>query len=140
MRIEKLKNPGTYSGGQSLRARVAHAISFAEVVNRSHTGGAVSPTAQSIAHFLADAATKCPGYEVRTLLSDNQAVLENGGSVTVGTVQGTASVSGGMLTGVSLPNNTTTVTSGTSLSVDGGTVTLTVTGGSLSASFDSSSH
>jgi len=99
MRIENLKNPGTYSGGQSLRARVAHAISFAETVNRGRTGS-VSPTAKAIADFLADAASKCPGYEVPEL-----------------------------------PPTKAVVETGTVLTVTGGTVTLTVTDGVLSAEF-----
>jgi len=101
MRIENLKNPGTYSGGQSLRARVAHAISFAETVNRGRTNG-VSPTAKAIADFLADAASKCPGYEAPS---------------------------------PELPPTQTVVETGTVLTVTGGTVTLTVTDGVLSAEF-----
>lgn len=87
MRIENLKNPGTYSGGQSLRARVAHAISFAETVNRGRSGSAVSPTAKAIADFLTDAASKTPGY-TGPVLPDNQAIVTSGAelAVTGGTV------------------------------------------------------
>jgi hypothetical protein len=134
MRIENLKNPGTYSGGQSLRARVAHAISFAEVVNKGRTGEDVSPTAKSIADFLADAATKCPGYEAPAPdpLPDNQVILEDGDTVAVGDVDGTAEVADGELVGVNLPANAAVVVSGTEVAVGGVPATLTVTGGALS--------
>lgn len=137
MRIENLKNPGTYSGGQSLRARVAHAISFAEIVNKGRTGEDVSPTAKAIADFLADAASQCPGYEAPAPdpLPANQVVLADGDTVAVGGVDGTAEVADGELVGVNLPANAAAVVSGTQLTVTGGTVTLTVTGGVLSAEF-----
>lgn len=96
MRIDELKNPGTYSGGQRLRAVIAHAISFAETVQRYRVGGGTSPTAKAIADLLADAAAKTPGYA--PVLPSNQAVVTNGQVLTVtgGTV--TLSVVAGVVT------------------------------------------
>lgn len=100
MKASDLKNPGTYSGGQQLRARVAHAISFAETVQRYRPGGTVSPTAKALADFLADAASKVPGYSP------------------------------------ALPGTQAVVTNGQTLAVTGGTVTLTVADGVVTAEYE----
>lgn len=94
MRIEELKNPGTYSGGQQLRARIAHAISFAETVTRYRVGGGTSPSAAAIAALLADAAAKCPGYAgpslpgTQAVVSNGQTLPVTGGTVTLSVVDG----------------------------------------------------
>lgn len=101
MKATELLNPGTYSGSQQLRARVAHAISFAETITRYRDPEAdPAPTAVSLAAFFADAATKTPGYA-----------------------------------GPVLPGTQAVVTSGQTIDVTGGTVTLTVTDGVVSAEY-----
>lgn len=96
MRIDTLKNPGAYSGSQSLRAEVAHAISFAEVISRGRVTPA--PTAVSLAAFLADAASKCPGYEVP--IPDTQVIVSDGQVITLGANTYTFTVVGGVVTNI----------------------------------------
>src|SRR5690606_24143097 len=80
------------------------------------------------------AATKCPGYEAPAPdpLPSNQVILEDGETVAVGDVDGTAEVADGELVGVNLPANAVAVVSGTEVDVGGVPATLTVTGGVLS--------
>ena len=98
MRIDELKNPGTYSGGQQLRARIAHAVSFAETVQRYRVGGGISPSAKAIADMLADAAAKTPGYA--PVLPATQTVVTNAQAVTIGEDTYTFTVAGGVITNV----------------------------------------
>lgn len=98
MRIDELKNPGTYSGGQQLRARIAHAISFAETVQRYRVGGGTSPTAKAIADMLADAASKTPGYApvlpaTQAVVTNGQVIPVTGGTVTITVTAGVVSAS-----------------------------------------------
>lgn len=125
MRIETLKNPGAYSGSQSLRAKVASAISFAEVISRGRETPA--PTAVNLAAFLADAASKCPGYEAPTpVLPDTQVIVEDAVPVTVpinGTsVEITPTVADGELTAI---------TTDAAVVLDGDTPTVSVNGTSV---------
>lgn len=98
MRIDELKNPGTYSGGQQLRARIAHAVSFAETAQRYRVGGGTSPSAKAIADMLADAASKTPGYT--PVLPATQTVVTNGQAVTIGGSTYTFTVAGGVVTNI----------------------------------------
>ena len=101
MRIETLKNPGAYSGSQSLRAKVARAISFAEVISRGRE--TPSPTAASLAAFLADAASKCPGYEAPTPTpAANQVLVTDGDVITVGTTTYTFTIADGEVTAIAV--------------------------------------
>src|SRR5690606_16010548 len=123
----------SYSGGQDLRARVAHAISFAETVTRFRPAGTTSPTAAQLAAFLADAAAKCPGY-AGPPLPDTQVIVSDGAELPVGdgSVDGTIEIADGELVGVNLPANAAVVVSGTEVAVGGVPATLTVAGGELS--------
>lgn len=98
MRIETLKNPGTFSGGQKLRATVARAISFAEVTTASRTDGEPSGFATSLASFLYDAATKTPGYDGPAPIPSNAALVTDGQTFPSGAGTITASVVDGVLT------------------------------------------
>lgn len=101
MRIETLKNPGTYSGSQSLRAKVARAISFAEVISRGREEPA--PTAVSLAAFLSDAASKCPGYEAPSpTLPDTQAVVADGMELTIGSNTYAFTIADGEITAITV--------------------------------------
>lgn len=124
MRIEELKNPGTYSGGQQLRARIAHAISFAETVQRYRSGGGTSPTAKAIADLLLDAAQKTPGYTA-PLPPSGTATLANAATVTVLPATGTtpaqgsatAAVTGNTLSGIRLAATAAVVTNSSTVPV-----------------------
>lgn len=101
MRIETLKNPGAYSGSQSLRAKVARAISFAEVISRGRETPA--PTAVNLAAFLADAASKCPGYEAPTpTLPDTQVIVSDAQVITLGANTYTFTIVGGEITDIAV--------------------------------------
>jgi hypothetical protein len=145
MRIEELKNPGTYSGGQQLRARIAHAVSFAETVQRYRPSGATpaaSPTAKAIADLLLDAAQKTPGYSA-PLPPSGTATVANSGTVTLLPATGTtpaqgsatAAVAGNTLTGLRLPATSAVVTNAQVINVTGGTVTITVANNVVTAAF-----
>lgn len=100
MRIENLKNVGTYSGAQSVRAAVARAISFAEITTKSRPDATPSGFSVNLAAFLYDAATKTPGFEAPASVSAGDAVdlyngdtkLAAGNGTTVRSVDGKLSV------------------------------------------------
>lgn len=101
MRIESLKNPGAYSGSQGLRADVAAAISFAEIISRGRAEPA--DTAKRLAAFLADAASRCPGYVAPPPTpAPTQVLLNNGDVITVGTTTYTFTIAGGVVTAIAV--------------------------------------
>lgn len=135
MRIENLKNVGTYSGAQSVRAAVARAISFAEITTKSRPGATPSGFSVNLAAFLYDAATKTPGFEAPTTVSNGEAVkvLNSAGS---NLLTATVNVSdAGVLTGVKLPATVGVITKATDIPVEGGTVKLTVDKNVIKATF-----
>jgi hypothetical protein len=103
MQDYNLKNPGIDQASQNLRKAAAHAISSLEnVVSLGATPDV------DLSAFFSDAASKTPGY-TGPLLPATQAVVANGGNVTVknsaGTVTktGVATVAANAITGVALP-------------------------------------
>lgn len=103
MQDYNLLNPGIDQVSQTMRKNVAHCISNLEGVVEL---GATPDTDLSL--FLADAATKTPGYTAPTQPA-TQATVSNGGNVPVknsaGTVTktGVATVAANAITGVALP-------------------------------------
>jgi hypothetical protein len=101
MQVTTLLNPGQNPLAQTIRREVARIISQLE-------GADVLGTPEALfAAFLADAASKTPGY-AGPVLPATQVVVSNAGSVPVKnsagskTVTGTATVAAGVLTGVGL--------------------------------------
>lgn len=137
MQASKLLKPGVLSTSERLRREVANAISQVEVA-KAH--GAPGGGAQ-LGAFLADAASKTPDY-AGGVLPATEVVVKHGDTVGVKnsagdvTVNGTLSVSGGVLRGVALPATQALVASG-ALSVaatgSGTHVTITVAGGKITA-------
>lgn len=93
MRIETLKNPGTYINGLQLRSQAAVAISAAEIY-----GSATSK--QELTDFFSDCAVKAGG----SVLPATKAVVASGAAITVpvtGTYVSkiTPTIAGGVITG-----------------------------------------
>lgn len=83
MRIENVPNPGTYSGSQQLRVKVAHAISAVEnAAARSPDGKAA--LAENLYHMFATAAAAVQGLRRAWYTG----LLFNGGGATVTLAQG----------------------------------------------------
>jgi hypothetical protein len=108
MQVITLKNPGLSPLAQTIRKEVARVISQLEDAD---VLGTPEPL---FAAFLAHAATVTPGY-AGPVLPATQAVVSNSGTVTVknsaGSVSkaGTATVAGGVITGVALSASTAIV-------------------------------
>lgn len=138
MQPTDLKFPGDFTHGKTIRREVAHTISQVEIAVQQ--GADVDPT---FAAFLADAATKTPGYTAPALPA-TQAVVANGNSVNVENSAGaldspaTATVAAGVLSGVRLATTKTIVTNGVkvnaaSVTGTGNFATFTVANGVITA-------
>lgn len=101
MQPTDLKFPGDFTHGKTIRREVAHTISQVQIAVQQ--GATVDPT---FAAFLADAATKTPGYTAPALPA-TQAVVANGAKVNAVSVTGTGNfatftVANGVITAIAL--------------------------------------
>ena len=116
MQVTTLKNPGQNPLAQTIRKEVARVISQLEIADVTGT------PETAFSEFLADAASKAPGYV--PVASPTAAIVPNGGTVNVENSAGnldspaTATVAAGVLTGVKLGATKTIVTSGDSINVE----------------------
>lgn len=137
MQVTTLLNPGQNPLTQTIRKEVARVISQLE---NADVLGTPEPL---FAAFLADAATKTPGY-AGPIAGGTNAVVANGGTVNVENSAGnldspaTATVAAGVLSGVKLAATKTIVTSGVKINAvavsgTGNFATITVAGGVITA-------
>lgn len=117
MQTTDLAYPGDFTNGKTIRREVAHTISQIEIAVQQG-----APVDARFAQFLEDAAAKTPGYVAPTLPA-TQVVVSDGGTVNVENSAGaldspaTATVAGGVLTGVKLAATKTILTQGQTVSV-----------------------
>ena len=134
MQSADLKFPGTFTNAGAIRREVAHAISQLEQDT--------NPEA-FLAEFLADAATKTPGYTAPTLPA-TEAIVEDGEAVPVVNSAGTAvagthsaTVTASEVTNIKLAATIAPVASGLVADVTvtgtGTKLALTVAGGKITA-------
>lgn len=123
MQATDLKFPGDFTHGKTIRREVAHTISQVQIAVQQG-----APVDARFAAFLADAASKTPGYV--PVGGGTNAVVANGGTVNVENSAGaldspaTAVVAAGVLTSVKLGATKTILTSGTKINA----VSVTGTG------------